>query len=106
MHGHAEGSNESKAELAQTWCLEVRLGSVDIGSTCTVALMTSLSLLLFQNGLPDLPVVLIEPHRNHGGIWRIKFSYDSAEQPLSHERRTSIVIGYRSPSNRRGRAGW
>ena len=44
--------------------------------------MTSLSLLLFQNGLPDLPVVLIEPHRNFGGIWRIKFSYD-AEQPLS-----------------------
>ena len=34
--------------------------------------MTSLSLLLFQNGLPDLPVVLIEPHRNSGGIWRIK----------------------------------
>jgi hypothetical protein len=44
--------------------------------------MTSLSLLLFQNGLPDLPVVLIEPHRNHGGIWRIKFNYD-ADQPLS-----------------------
>jgi hypothetical protein len=44
--------------------------------------MVTLSLLLFQNGLPDLPVVLIEPHRNHGGIWRIKFSYD-ADQPLS-----------------------
>jgi hypothetical protein len=44
--------------------------------------MTSLSLLLFQNGLPDLPVVLIEPHRNHGGIWRIKFNYDAGE-PLS-----------------------
>jgi hypothetical protein len=44
--------------------------------------MTNLSLLLFQNGLPDLPVVLIEPHRNHGGIWRIKFSYDT-DQPLS-----------------------
>jgi len=44
--------------------------------------MTSLSLLLFQNGLPDLPVVLIEPHRNRGGIWRIKFCYD-ADQPLS-----------------------
>ncbi len=44
--------------------------------------MTSLSLLLFQNGLPDLPVVLIEPHRNHGGIWRIKFSYET-DQPLS-----------------------
>ena len=44
--------------------------------------MTSLSLLLFQNGLHDLPVVLIEPHRNHSGIWRIKFSYDTGE-PLS-----------------------
>jgi len=55
---------------------------VDTRSTQQVALMISLSLLLFQNGLPDLPVVLIEPHRNHGGIWRIKFSYD-ADQPLS-----------------------
>jgi hypothetical protein len=44
--------------------------------------MISLSLLLFQNGLPDLPVVLIESHRNQGGIWRIKFSYDT-DQPLS-----------------------
>jgi hypothetical protein len=24
-----------------------------------------------ENGLPDLPVALIEPHRNHGGMWRI-----------------------------------
>ena len=55
---------------------------MDIGSTHPVALVTSLSLLLFQNGLPDLPVVLIEPHRNHCGIWRIKFSYDT-DQPLS-----------------------
>ena len=44
--------------------------------------MISLSLLLFQNGLPDLPVVLIESHRNQGGIWRIEFSYDT-DQPLS-----------------------
>jgi hypothetical protein len=44
--------------------------------------MTSFSLLLFQNGLPDLPVAFIEPHRNHSGIWRIKFSYDT-DQPLS-----------------------
>jgi len=41
--------------------------------------MSSLSLLLFENGLPDLPVVLIEPHRNRGGIWRIKFSYNTDE---------------------------
>jgi hypothetical protein len=44
--------------------------------------MTSLSLLLLRNGLLDLPVVLIEPHRNRGGIWRIKFSYDT-DLPLS-----------------------
>ena len=57
-----------------------------------MAPMISLSLLLFQNGLPDLPVVLIEPHRNHGGIWRIKFNYD-ADQPLSMsaEQASSLV---------------
>jgi hypothetical protein len=44
--------------------------------------MTSLPQLLVQNGLLDLPVVLIEPYRNRGGTWRIKFSYD-AEQSLS-----------------------
>lgn len=44
--------------------------------------MPTLSALLFENGLPDLPVLLIEPHRNHGGVWRIKFSYETAE-PLS-----------------------
>jgi len=58
------------------------VGAADIGSTHPVALMTSLSLLLYQHGLPDLPVVLIEPHRNRGGIWRIKFNYD-ADEPLS-----------------------
>lgn len=44
--------------------------------------MFTLSALLFQNGLPDLPVLLIEPHRNHSGAWRIKFSYETGE-PLS-----------------------
>ena len=29
--------------------------------------------------MPDLPVLLIEPHRNHRGIWRIKFSYETGE---------------------------
>lgn len=54
--------------------------------------MTSLSLLLLQNGLPDLPVVLIEPHRNRGTIWRIKFSYD-IDEPLSMsaEQATSLA---------------
>ena len=44
--------------------------------------MSTLSALLLENGLPNLPVLLIEPHRNRGGIWRIKFSYETAE-PLS-----------------------
>ncbi len=44
--------------------------------------MLTLSALLLENGLPDLPVLLIEPHRNHGGGWRIKFSYETGE-PLS-----------------------
>ena len=45
-------------------------------------MMVTLSALLFENGLPNLPVSLIEPHRNHGAAWRIKFSYETAE-PLS-----------------------
>lgn len=44
--------------------------------------MNTLSLLLLQNGLPNLPVVLIESRRNIGGIWRVEFSYDTNE-PLS-----------------------
>jgi hypothetical protein len=46
------------------------------------AVILTLSALLSDNGLPNLPVVLIEPHRNPGGIWRIKFSYETGE-PLS-----------------------
>ena len=44
--------------------------------------MLTLPALLFENGLPDLPATLIEPHRNHAGVWRIKFSYEAVE-PLS-----------------------
>ena len=44
--------------------------------------MLTRAALLFENGLPDLPALLIEPHRNPGGIWRIKFSYETGE-PLS-----------------------
>ena len=44
--------------------------------------MLTRSALLFENGLPDIPAMLIEPHRNPGGNWRIKFSYETAE-PLS-----------------------
>ena len=56
----------------------------DVNLTASVydPLMLSLSTLLFQNGLPDLPPLLIEPHRNHAGAWRIKFSYETVE-PLS-----------------------
>ena len=41
--------------------------------------MSSLAALLLQNGQPNLPVLLIEPHRNPGGVWRIKFSYETGE---------------------------
>jgi hypothetical protein len=44
--------------------------------------MITLSNLLMNSGLPDQPILLIEPHRNHAGIWRIKFCYDDLE-PLS-----------------------
>jgi len=44
--------------------------------------MLTLSALLFENGLPNLPVLLVEPHRNHGKVWRIKFSYEACD-PLS-----------------------
>ena len=44
--------------------------------------MVTLSALLFENGLPNLPALLIEPHRNPGGTWRIKFCYETSE-PLS-----------------------
>ena len=45
-------------------------------------MMLALSALLLENGLPDLPVLLIEPHRRYGGAWRIKFSFETSE-PLS-----------------------
>ena len=44
--------------------------------------MFTLSKLLLDNGLPNQPIMLIEPHRNYRGVWRIKFSYDDSE-PLS-----------------------
>ena len=44
--------------------------------------MFTLSKLLLDNGLPDQPILLIEPHRNQFGGWRIKFNYDDGE-PLS-----------------------
>jgi hypothetical protein len=44
--------------------------------------MAPLLALLLNNGLVDQPILLIEPHRSHQGIWRIKFTYDDFE-PLS-----------------------
>jgi hypothetical protein len=44
--------------------------------------MVTLHSLLLNNGLPDQLFLLVEPHRNYRGIWRIKFSYDDFE-PLS-----------------------
>jgi hypothetical protein len=42
----------------------------------------ALSILFSEKGLPDLPITLVEPHRNREGIWRIKFCYADGE-PLS-----------------------
>ena len=42
----------------------------------------ALSALFYENGLPDLPITLIEPHRNREGVWRIKFCY-ADDEPLS-----------------------
>ena len=56
--------------------------AVNLTASVHDPLKLTLSALLFQNGLPDLPALLIEPHRNHAGVWRIKFSYETVE-PLS-----------------------
>ena len=56
--------------------------TVNLTASVHDPLKLTLSALLFQNGLPDLPALLIEPHRNHAGVWRIKFSYETVE-PLS-----------------------
>lgn len=54
--------------------------------------MLTLSKLLLENGLPDLPVLLIEPHRNHRGIWRIKFSYETGEPFSMAATQASIMV--------------
>ena len=53
--------------------------------------MTSLSLVLFQNGLSDLSVVLIEPRRSRSGIWRIKFCYDVGPPLSMSAEQTSLL---------------
>jgi hypothetical protein len=56
--------------------------TVNLTASVHDPLKPTLPTLLFQNGLPDLPASSIEPHRNHAGTWRIKFSYETVE-PLS-----------------------
>lgn len=41
--------------------------------------MVTFSLLLLENEVPNLSVLLIEPHRSHRGVWRIKFCYGDVE---------------------------
>jgi hypothetical protein len=54
--------------------------------------MFTLSALLFENGLPNLPILLVEPHRNHQGIWRIKFCYDNAEPFSMNTQQASTMV--------------
>jgi hypothetical protein len=54
--------------------------------------MPALSKLLLEHGLPDLPVLLIEPHRNHRGIWRIKFNYETGEPFSMAATQASIMV--------------
>ena len=65
--------------------------TVNLTASVHDPLKLTLSALLFQNGLPDLPALLIEPHRNHAGVWRIKFSYETVE-PLSMSDQASTMI--------------
>ena len=44
--------------------------------------MFTLAALLFENGQPNLPVLLIELPQSREGFWRIKFCYET-DQPLS-----------------------
>lgn len=52
----------------------------------------TLSKLLLENGLPDLPVLLIEPHRSHRGIWRIRFSFGIGEPFSMAKAQASIMV--------------
>jgi hypothetical protein len=56
-------------------------------------MMFTLSNLLLNNGLPDEPILLIEPHRNHAGVWRIKFTYDHFEALSMNADQASRLAG-------------
>jgi hypothetical protein len=58
------------------------------------AMTFTLSTLLLDSGLPDEPALLIEPHRNHRGIWRIKFCYDELD-PLSMNAEQASILAAR-----------
>ena len=45
-------------------------------------LAMALSVLFSENGLPNLPIILIEPHQNQRGVLQIRFYYADNE-PLS-----------------------
>jgi hypothetical protein len=62
--------------------IDASTASAERGRSENDGSMLTLSTLLSQNGLPDLPQSLVEPHRNRAGVWRIKFSYEAGE-PLS-----------------------
>ncbi len=76
--------------------IDASTASAELGRRENDGLMVTRSALLFQNGLPDLPLSLVEPHRNYAGVWRIKFSYETGE-PLSMDvvQATTMVSGLR-----------
>ena len=53
--------------------------------------MITLDALLLNSGLLNQPILLIEPHRNHHGVWRIKFCYDDFE-PLSMDAKQALQL--------------
>ena len=57
-------------------------------------LMPTLSKLLLENGLPDRPVLEVEPHRNHRWIWRIKFSFEMGEPFSMAATQASIMVSH------------
>jgi hypothetical protein len=56
--------------------------------------MITLSALLMNNGLPDQPILLIEPHRSFAGTWRIKFCYDDLDaHSMDAEQASKLALG-------------
>ena len=53
----------------------------------------ALSVLFSENGLPDLPIILIEPHRNQQGVLQIKFCYADNEPISMNSVQASVLAG-------------